>query len=174
MKLLTKLSYLLLVSLFLSTIVSAQNTASESVPVTVQLERGLSITSADDIDFGPIVLDGTAQSPSEPPNTGALFTVLGHPTKSVVVTFSNETLTNNNWVTTYGGTNDNLTFTPNVEYTTAPAYAGQLPVTSGTGYALTNTGGIGYLYLWAGGSLAIDAAQEPGDYVGTFTITVAY
>lgn len=169
----------IIVSLFLMSSVFAQNSSSADANVTASLKKGLSITNnTGDLNFGEIVLTGSADNPSIAPgnpSAGVKFEVIGHPGKTVAVTFSAVTLTNNAWVSTNGGNNDNLVFTPVVDETQGNStYGGANNVTSGNSIALTNNGGLGYLYLWLGGSIAIKANQEQGDYVGTFTMNVAY
>ena len=116
-----------------------------------------------------------ASNPAITPDNGAVFEVLGHPNRDVTVTFVNATLTNNAWAIPLGSPTDNLTFTPDVDETQENAvYGGAVAVTSGDAVTCNNVAGTGTLYLWAGGSIAIGAAQEPGDYTGTFTMSVAY
>ena len=167
----------IIVSLFLMSSVFAQSSASANANVLASLKKGLSITNnTGDLNFGDIVLTGSAATPSITPGTGVQFEVVGHPGKSVAVTFANVTLNNDAWVIGNGGTNDNIIFTPNVDQTgSSSSYSsGANNVTSGSSIALVNDTGIGYLYLWLGGSIAVKANQEPGDYVGTFTMNVAY
>ncbi len=174
MKLLAKL-FLIVVVFTTFTSIVAQNSATANVPVTIQLAKGLSISlTSGDLNYGEVILDGTAQTPAKTPDNGALLTVVGHPTKSVDITFANATLDNNAWVTSNGGTNDNLSFIPFIEHTATSTYASGNTVNSGNNYGLTNSGGSGYIYLWVGGSIGIGATQEPGDYLGTFSVTVAY
>ncbi len=127
------------------------------------------------LDFGEIVATGSADSKSILPRNGANFKVTGHPGKSVKVNFSDVTLKNNSWVSTNGGTNDQMTFATSVEHTGGSStYSTGAVVTSGNSYGLVNSAGTGYLYLWVGGQLDISATQANGDYTGTLTMTVIY
>jgi hypothetical protein len=154
----------------------AQSSANATANVSASLKHGLSITNVGgDIDFGEIILTGSAQNPSITPGSGTSFLVTGQPNSSVTVTFADVTLDNNAWVTTNGGTNGTMTFTSAMEETgTSSTYTGANAITSGSSQTLTNVSGLGTLYLWLDGSLSIAANQPNGDYTGTFTVTVAY
>ena len=154
----------------------AQSTGSANQTITAQLKKGLSITNVGgSLAYGEIILNGSVQTPSITPGAGTSFKVVGHPNKPVTVTFSTASLTNNAWVTTNGGTNGSITFTPNVQHTgSSSTYLAPTAVTSGNAIPLVNVTGDGNLYLWVGGSLAIAAAQPHGDYTGTITMSVAY
>ena len=166
----------IIVALFSISSVFAQSSASANANVLASLKKGLSITNnTGDLNFGNIVLTGSATTETKTPDAGVQFEVVGHPGKSVAVTFANVTLLNDAWVATNGGNNDNLIFTPDVDETGgSSSYSSANNVTSGNSIALQNINGLGYLYLWLGGSIAVKANQEQGDYVGTFTMNVAY
>lgn len=173
MKTLLTLSFAILVSAS----IFAQASANASATVMAQLKKGLSISNVNgDLDFGEIILTaGTADSDAITPDNGVQFEVIGHPNKDVTITFSDVTLDNDTWVGENGGTSDQMTFTPDVEHTGSNStYTTGTTITSGNAYTLQNVSGDGYLYLWLGGSIAWDAAQEHGDYTGTFEVTVAY
>ncbi len=176
MKLTKLLTSGIILSLFLFTSIYGQSSASATANVLASLKKGLSITNkTGDLNFGNIVLTGSAATPLITPDAGVQFEVVGHPGKTVTVTYSSVSLINDAWVTSNGGTNDNLVFTPDVDETSNNStYTGANNVTSGNTIPLANNGGLGYLYLWLGGSIAIKANQEQGDYVGTFTMNVAY
>ena len=159
-----------------SAAVLAQSTGSANATITANLKKGLSIAKVGgSLDYGEIILNGSAQNPTITPGSGTNFKVIGHPNKPVTVTFANATLTNNAWVTTNGGTNGTITFTPNVQNTgSASTYTSPTAVTSGSAIPLVNVSGDGNLYLWVGGTLAIGATQAHGDYTGTITMSVAY
>lgn len=164
-------------SLLFAVNIMAQSNASASTTVTANLKKGLSISQVGGgLSFGEIILTGSSAAPSIAPASGASFKVVGHPNKNVTISFGAITLNNNAWVTTIGGgTNDNMTFTPNVEQTGASSsYASATGITSGNAYPLANVSGDGNLYLWVGGEIGIGASQAHGDYTGTFTVTVAY
>ncbi len=165
-----------ILSLFFISSIFAQSSASANANVLAQLKKGLAITNlSGDLDFGNIVLDGTPASPQIDPSAGVVFEVTGHPGKAVTVNFNNVTLNNNAWAASNGGTSDNMDFTANLDQTGVNnSYSGAADVTDGESINLVNNGGTGYLYLWLGGSLNIRADQAPGDYTGTFTVSVAY
>lgn len=156
--------------------VFAQSTANSSATVTASLIKGLSISQVGgNLDFGEIMLTGSVQTPTIASNNGASFKVIGHPGKSITVTFGTVSLTNDAWVTANGGTNASLLFTPSVSQTgSSSSYTGPSAVTSGNVVPLVNVSGDGNLYVWVGGSLAIASSQAQGDYTGTFTLSVAY
>jgi len=171
-----KIFFALIVTLFTGSLIMAQSSANASATVLAQLKKGLSISQVGgSLDFGEIILTGSSQAPSRAPSIGANFRVIGHPNKNITVTFDNVTLDNDAWVTTNGGSNGTMTFTPNVKHTgSSISYASPTDVISGNAYSLVNVSGDGYLYLWVGGSLAIGASQAHGDYTGTYSVTVAY
>ena len=142
---------------------------SADANVTASVIQGLTITNVgtSSIDFGEIVTSASAQNPTVDPGNGANFEVTGESNHDVTVTFSNVTLND-------GGSNT-MVFTPSVEHTgTSSTYTTGTAVTSGNSYTMGDVSGTGYLYLWAGGSLAVGANQATGSYSGTFTVTVAY
>ncbi len=161
---------------FLGANIFAQSSASATADVKVQLKKGLAISNLDgDLDFGEIVLTGSASTQTITPDAGVRFLVTGHPGKNVTVSFSNINLTNDAWVTANGGNNDVIPFTADVDETGDNSnYTNANNVNSGDQVALVNNNGVGNLYLWLGGSIAIRADQAQGDYTGTFTMTVAY
>ncbi len=167
---------LLLIFFGVTNVLFAQSSANASANVTASLAKGLSISNfTGDLAFGEIILTGSAQTPTILPGSGVRFDVIGHPTKFVTITFAGINLTNNAWVSTYGGTNGTLAFTPNVQHTgSSISYTGNVSVTSGNTVPLVNVTGDGLLYLWLGGSLAVGASQPQGDYTGSFTMTVTY
>ena len=156
--------------------VFAQATASSNATVTAQLKKGLSISQVGgNLSFGEVILTGSAQSPTITPDNGVSFKVIGHPNKNITISFGTATLTNNAWVTTNGGTNATLTFTPSVTQTgSSSTYVGSSAVTTGNSLPLVNVSGDGNMYIWVGGALSVAANQSHGDYTGTFTMSVAY
>ncbi len=154
----------------------AQSSANATATVLAQLKKGLSVSLiGGNLNFGEIILNGSPQTPTIAPASGATFRVIGHPNKNVVISFNNVTLDNNAWVSSNGGSNGTMVFTPVVKHTgSSSSYNSPADVTSGNSYSLVNVSGDGYLYLWVGGSLSIAANQPHGDYTGTFSVTVAY
>lgn len=167
---------IVLIFMGFASIILAQTSANASATVTANLKKGLSISNfTGDLDFGQIILTGSAQTPTKNPDDGVRFDVTGHPAKDVTITFAGIDLTNDVWVSEKGGTNATLAFTPTVHHTgNSSTYSAGTVVTSGGTVALVNTTGDGKLYLWLGGSLAVGASQAHGDYTGSFTMSVAY
>ena len=142
---------------------------SQSAGASIFLLSPISITpSSGDLDYGEMILTGSPFTEIKTPAGGKLFIVNGTATRSVSITFSSINIDNWVWVITYGGTNGQITFTPDVELDDGTN------VTSGDLFPLPNVLGVGELKVWVGGSLDIAAAQPIGDYTGQFTITVSY
>jgi len=176
MKSLTTISALALAVILFSSTLFAQATASGTAAVAAQLKKGLAVTNeGGSLDFGETILTGVIQSDNITNDAGANFKVLGHPNRNVTITFSAVNLTNDAWnVTMGGGTDDILVFTPTMDQSGSSPVHAVNAVTSGNTLPLPNVTGTGTLYLWVGGSIAIAADQEHGDYVGTFQVDVAY
>ena len=177
MKSLKTISAVALAAILFTSTLYAQASASATAAVAAQLSKGLAVSNVGgNLDFGETILTGGASSPSITNQNGANFEVLGHPNRNVTITFNTVNLTNDAWNTSMGGgVNDVLVFTPTMDETgSSAAYAGAVAVISGNTLPLPNVTGTGTLYLWVGGSIAIGAAQEHGDYVGTFQVDVAY
>ena len=177
MKTLTKVLFVSLMSLFLTSSLFAQASASANSTVTASLIKGLSITSGGNIVFGDIQLTGGVLTPTITPGSasGVRFDVVGHPNRDVDVTFSTLALSNAVWAGGMGVAASTVDFVPDVDHTSDdPTYSGAVGVTTGDNIQADNTAGVGYLYLWLGGYLDITGATEPGDYTGTFTLSVAY
>ena len=169
-----------LATLVLSSYAFAQNSASASANVKISLKKGLAIENigGSEINFTDVVVTSSAQAPTVAAGGGAHFLVTGHPNKPVSMTFSTVTLNNTSWVSSYGGgTESTMIFTPVMQHTGSEStYASGTPVsiTSGNAANLVNVNGVGNLNLWVGGSMAIAADQPQGDYIGSFSVTVAY
>lgn len=157
----------------------AQSSANTTAEVNIALIRGLTITTSgtNTLDFGELVVTGSAQSASISNQNGQKFLITGHPNYPTTVTYSSSvTLNNNAWVATNGGTQSTLTFTTNTadETGSSSTYSDPEDITSGSSINLPNNNGIGTLYLWVGGSIAIPANHPQGEYVGTLNVSVAY
>jgi len=175
MKALTRTTFVLIL-LFYSSSLFAQSSAQATATVSAQLVKGLAIShSAGTLNFGEIILDGSGSTETITPENGAVFEVLGHPNRNVTVTFSTATLINDAWATPLSAPTGSMTFTASVEETgSVNTYTSPNSVTSGNAYQADNVTGTGKLYLWVGGSIVVAAAQAWGDYLGTFTMNVAY
>ncbi|MCP5062522.1 MAG: hypothetical protein GY936_08675 [Ignavibacteriae bacterium] len=145
-------------------------------PVLIQIKKGLSISKlGGDLNFGKYVLSTSNETINKTNEEGINFEVTGHPGRAVTINFADVTLNNNAWVTANSGTAGNLTFLPEVESTGGSnTYLEASSVTTGGSVNLVNDVGIGKLYLWVGGNIDVTSATNQGDYVGTFTLSVAY
>lgn len=138
------------------------------VNATASIIQGLSLTATGSLDFYQIIAGTTPPSLSAQANGSAPeFTATGNGGQQVWVTYSSSTL--------YNGANT-LTFLPSVYGGPTMTQAASSPVSSGSSIYLSGTtGSQGDYYFWLGGSLgAIPAGQVPGNYAGTFTLTVSY
>ena len=88
--------------------------------------------------------------------------------RSVSIFFNPIVIDNVAWIATFGGTADNISFTPDVELDDGTN------INSGDFQILPDVAGLGELNLWVGGSIFIAAPQAHGDYTGLFTVTVSY
>jgi len=166
---------LLVILIFWCSIISAQP-VSISGTASVNMIKPLSITAINSsINFGEIILTGSAFIYNLNPSQGAVFRIEGHPNRNVVISFSATALSNAQWVSQNGGTVGSLNYTPYVVHTGASSVY-DLPqvVTNGGSYQLQNVNQNGILYVWVGGTINIQANQPIGDYTGTFNITVTY
>lgn len=157
----------------------AQSSANTNANVNIALIRGLTITTTgtNTLNFGEVVVTTSSQNVSITNENGQKFLVTGHPNRATTVTYSSSaTLNNNAWVGVNGGTQSTITFTTNTadETGSSSTYTGPEELESGEQINLPNVSGIGTLYLWIGGSIAIPANQPQGDYVGTINVSVAY
>lgn len=166
---------ILIILLFNFLQLSAQ-LSSISGTARVNMIKPLSITAINNsINFGEIILSGSAFVYSLHPSQGAIFKIEGHPNRNVVISYTYSLLSNAQWVAQYGGTVGSLSFTPKVIHTgSISVYDLPEPVINGGSYQLPEENRIGILYVWVGGSLNIQANQPVGDYTGTFNITVTY
>jgi len=164
--------------IFIGLIFSISNaqTFSSSAIAKVNMIKPLSITAINStINFGEIILGETSQIRNLSPSDGAVFRIEGHPQRNVIVSYSVSSLSNALWVSQYGGKVGNLSFLPVVVHTgSSSVYQNPISVSNGGSYQLQNSGGIGLLFVWVGGSINISPGQPVGDYIGTFNITVSY
>lgn len=148
---------------------SFSQSTSQSSNASIFLLSPISITSSTgDLDFGEILLTGSSFTEIIAPGSGKLFVVKGMAGRSVSIFFNSIVIDNVAWVATFGGTADNITFTPDVELDDGTN------INSGDFQILPDVAGLGELNLWVGGSIFIAAPQANGDYTGLFTVTVSY
>ena len=148
----------------------AQNSANTNVTVSTTVIQGITLTVSGTLNFGTVVAGTTPAALSANTNGSApLFTATANGATSLTVTYgATVSLT---------GPGTALTFTPSV--VGANSSSNQSSATSvASGSTVTtsgSTGSAGHYYFWLGGSLAaIPAAQAPGSYSGSFTLTVNY
>ena len=159
----------LLFLILLSTIRILPQISSLNSSASVFVKVPLSITAVNaNLDFGEIILAGSVINATVLPNQGAQFTVQGTPGRSIIITFSNITLSNSQWVSTYGGTSSTLSFIANVVDGSGST------ILSGGSKLLSTGGGVGALTLKVGGAISIAANKPHGNYTGQFSFTVSY
>ncbi len=165
-------------TLLFSSSLFAQSSGNATALVKINLKKGLTIANqgGSEIRFSDVVVTSIAQTPTVAPGKGAHFLVTGHPNKAVTMKFENVALNNADWVASNGGVKSEMKFLPKMEHTgSTSTYSGSgTAITSGNSVKLVNIKGTGNLNLWVGGEMLIEANQPQGDYVGTFSVTVAY
>jgi hypothetical protein len=155
----------------------AQNGSTISENINFTVVNGLSLKQiGGNIDFGEVIATDSKQWKTIKANNGARFVVTGFANRKVTINYTRRvTLNNSEWINKYGGNNGTMRFISHVRRTgNKSTYTNPKRVRSGRRYRLENSNGIGKLYLWVGGRIRINANQPQGEYVGTFTITVAY
>jgi len=158
-----KVIMLLAVLIFSASSLFAQLNDQATTDITVTLQKGLSITSLGDLDFGEYIIRSTDETinPSAPAN----LLVSGEPSKSIDLTFDTSVELDN-------GT-DQIYFTPLLEETgNSTIYSSGSTVTNSAPEALDVS--TGELNLWLGGGILVPSNTSRGVYAGTFNITVAY
>jgi hypothetical protein len=165
-----------LIVLVFSSYTSAQNHSLANAPIKVTIIKGLNINLVNgDLDFGELVQSGISTKVTKTPDKGIYLEVNGHPGHDVVIDYNNTTLSNKPWSDSYGGTEGNLLFQPDVEYSNSePDYLHTNPVVGGNSYSLSNSIDKTNLHLWIGGEIDIPQNQPSGDYSGHFVVTVSY
>lgn len=154
---------------------------SKTVNVTATIIREVSVstTGANTLNFGEFYATSSTQTSSITNQNGQKFIVSGNWGSNVIVTYaSTVTLNNSAWILQNGGgTSGSMTFSlsPLPVHTLANStYTSPVTLNSGSSVILTNSCGIGTLYIWIGGQLTISANQPAGEYIGTFSLNVSY
>ncbi len=143
---------------------------SQDISLSSSVIQGLTLMSTGTLDFGLIVAGTTPPSLSPQSGSAPEITAAGSGGKHITVTYSATTSLDDS----HGNT---LTFTPSVSGTDIPTnQAGATAISSGQRVRLSgNRQSTGYYYFWLGGSLdPVPPNQAPGNYSGTFTLTVNY
>ena len=156
------LGLLLPLALLVVPIASAQSSASQSATISATVISALSMTKSQDLAFGSIA-QGTARTVAVTDASAAKFTIIGHASTPVTVSYTapaNLTSASNT-----------LPFSAIVRAHTADAPASSSALPSG-GLITLNGSGHGYVFL--GGTLTASASQAVGAYSGSFSIRVDY
>lgn len=166
---------IIIIFIFLFSIGIKPQSASADATVSVQIITPLSITTSGNLDFSNNVSAPNSYHVNKSPDQGSIFLIKGDPNRSVTITYSQVTLSNQSWVSKYGGTASTIAFVPEVKQTGAQStYINPISVVSGSQYVIANNAGLGELYIWVGGTLLINANQAPGGYNGVFSLSIAY
>jgi hypothetical protein len=131
------------------------------VPLSVKAGSG-------DLDFGEIIVTGSAFTEKIEPFSGKQFIVIGHPGRNITIRFNSVELTNYQWASLNGRKYGMLTFMPKVITKNSQS------VTDGSTFTLIKNGLVGELQLYVGGEIAINPKQQIGNYEGLFILSVAY
>ena len=150
----------------------AQNNASQGVTLAATVIKGLSTGISGQDNFGTIVAGTTpsslnAQSGTVGSGSGniSLITITGNNGTLIHITFDATDLLT--------GPGTSITYTPSVYG--ASSSSSQSTSSQVLNNATVNLSATGNYYFWIGGSLsALPAAQTPGTYSGTWTLTVNY
>jgi hypothetical protein len=164
--------------IFLSVQLSlAQSNASTGVGLVAAVIQGLTVSVTGEVNFGTIVagttpgaLVATSATVGTASGNIAEITLTGNGAQTIHVTYD---ATDN--LTKSGATN--ITFTPSVYgSSSSSSQSTSTSVSSGGTVILSgSSGSAGNYYIWVGGSLSsLPAAQTPGSYSGTWTISVSY
>jgi len=156
----------------------AQSSATASGNATATVIRPITLVSSTDLAFGSVVpgaaagtLALTAASPAVPTATGITQpgTQAGTVTAAVFDVGGEGSFTYSITLPAAAATiNGPLTATMTVDTFTKSAVAGVLGTLSGA------AGAAGTQSFYVGGTLHVGANQAPGNYTGTFSVTVAY
>jgi len=170
-------------ALFLAALPLAAGSPSATANVTASLKLPLSLSLTSDLAFGDIILvDGTAGtvkvSPTEATTTtGGLALGTTNPGAPLQAQF-----------TSTGNVAYDLTFGTNIQMTDKAGIGAPIPVLAlevsqggiavslnpGTGKYSGTTDKSGTTLLLVGATMTVAASQAPGNYAGTFQVTVAY
>lgn len=144
-----------------------QNSNTVGVPVHIRILAPIALNHTQDLDLGTVIPGPTAGSLTLNAATGAESVtggVLYAPSTGQVAQFSATGAPSHAFTITFGASSITLT-----------GASGSMPfsLTSNLGGSSTFSAG-GVATLNVGGTLSVGANQPEGDYIGTFTVTVAY
>jgi hypothetical protein len=141
--------------------ISGEASVNLIVPLSVQAGSG-------DLDFGEIIVTGSAFTEKIEPFSGKQFIVIGHPGRNVTIRFNAVELKNYSWASLNGGKLAKLTFIPKVITKNSQS------LTDGSSFKLLKSGLVGELQVFVGGEISISSKQPIGQYEGLFILSVTY
>lgn len=145
---------------------SAQQTAD--APVTLAIQTPLTLTETGATDFG--TLNSTSGSGTVDPvapaagTTTAMFTLAGPPGASILVTWPTSVSL------TLADNSASVSFTPKLSTSGTNVQSGSIVKIGSSLSGQLNPSGT--IYMWLGGTASFPTTQKPGNYSGTFTLTV--
>lgn len=152
-------------------------TAIATSTATVVKPVSITLSGSGSLDFGEIIVTPSLQERFISNQEGQRFLVTGHPGRSVIISYPPSiSLSNSAWVAVNGGTTSTVTFNANTVTGTGSNsnYTSPVNISSGSGVVLPTVDNSGLLYIWLGGTINIEANKPPGNYTGSFTISVSY
>jgi hypothetical protein len=165
--------YLIIIGVAALLPIAAQAQTSSSAEVKAAVVSGLALTRTGTTDFGFFENHAHVEI-IDPLNPGsgrstAQFTASGSPGALVLVSFSpSVTLCS----AVIGCSSATMTFIPNLASSATDNPAAATPNLLVGGVVQLNP--TGSHYLWLGGSLAVNANQAIGAYIGTFNLSITY
>ncbi len=157
---------------FASTVANAQSSAGGNLQVTASVVPAVSITcsagsdGSGNINFGLVLPRNTATIDSRTSTYASLFTVHAGSDVQMTTTFSSPT------VTLLDSLNNSLSFIPSI--VGAQLSSSQSSATSISSGGVITMSSSGLYYIWLGGYVTVPSSGKPGNYSGTFNLTVTY
>jgi hypothetical protein len=138
----------------------------------------ISVSGSNTLAYGDIYASNITQTKTITNQNGQKFLVQGNPGTNVIINYNTSvSLDNSLWALQYGGTQGTINFSVNplpVQTLANSNYISPITVNNGGSVVLTNSSGVGKLYLWVGGKISISPNQPIGDYIGYININVSY
>lgn len=163
-----KMIVLTIMMLFVSEIFGQQmngNSKTQDMLTAASVKASVKITATSDISFGIITQGNDVTLDPKTSNGAGLFTIKGHKNSQVTPTFSTTGLSMTNSAFS-------LSWEANVVGTATIANrATASTLISGTAVTLPSNGDY---YIYVGGTVSVSETQEPLDYTGTYTLSIAY
>ena len=156
--------------------IQLSTTASASLLVLKGVS--ISVSGSNTLAFGDIFASSSTQTKTITNQNGQQFLIQGNPGSNVIINYSSSvTLSNSLWALQYGGTQGTIIYSVNtlpVQTLANSNYINPVTVNNGGSVVLTNSSGVGKLYLWVGGKITVNPNQPVGDYIGYININVSY